>query len=158
MKIKFRVSFDLTPQTHSKSISAILIELFISRFKVDRRLIKLNAHPKSTNACSIKHRKRKEKGGNGSTSLCTRCQNMSSVTDMLNELSWGPLESRWTKVQLTLLYKIMNNTTDIPASSYLVTASTQTRSNDTKTLRQILSRIYAYKYSFLPRTIPVWNE
>ena len=49
-------------------------------------------------------------------------------------------ESRWVKIQLTLFFKIMNDVVDIPASSYLTPASTRTRSNHTKKLRQISSR------------------
>ena len=44
---------------------------------------------------------------------------MSSVTDMLDELNWESLESRKTKIQLTLLYKIMNGMVDIPTSAYV---------------------------------------
>ena len=41
--------------------------------------------------------------------VTNRYRNMSSVTDMLEELNWESLESRRTNIQLTLLYKIMNS-------------------------------------------------
>ena len=47
---------------------------------------------------------------------------------------------------------------DIPAAAYLTPASTRTRANHTKKLRQISSRSDAYKFSFFPHTIPVWNS
>ena len=75
----------------------------------------------------------------------------------LNDFSES-LESRRTKIQLTLLYKIMNGMVDIPTSPYVTQASARTRSSHTKKLRQISSRTDAYKYSFFPRTIPFWNS
>ena len=80
--------------------------------------------------------------------------NTSSVTDMLQDLVW---ESRRIKIQLTLLFKVIQDLVDIPASAYLTPASTRTRANHTKKLRQISSKSDAYKHSFFPRTIPVWN-
>ena len=90
--------------------------------------------------------------------VTNRYRNMSSVTDMLEELNWESLESRRTKIQLTLLYKIMNGMVDIPTSPYVTQASARTRSSHTMKLRQISSRTDAYKYSFFPRTIPFWNS
>ena len=90
--------------------------------------------------------------------VTNRYRNMSSVTDMLEELNWESLESRRTKIQLTLLYKIMNSMVDIPTSPYVTQASARTRSSHTMKLRQISSRTDAYKYSFFPRTIPFWNS
>ena len=71
---------------------------------------------------------------------------------------WFVLESRRTKIQLILLYKIMNGMVDILTSPYVTQASARTRSSHTKKLRQISSRTDAYKYSFFPRTIPFWNS
>ena len=90
--------------------------------------------------------------------VTNRYRNMSRVTDMLDELNSESLESRRTKIQLTLLYKIMNGMVDIPTSPYVTQASARTRSSHTKKLRQISSRTDAYKYSFFPRTIPFWNS
>ena len=87
-----------------------------------------------------------------------RYHNTSSVTDMLQDLDWESLESRRVKIQLTLLFKVIQDLVDIPASTYLTPASTRTRANHTKKLRQISSKSDAYKYSFFPRTIPVWNS
>ena len=87
-----------------------------------------------------------------------RYHNTSSVTDMLQDLDWESLESRRVKIQLTLLFKVIQDLVDIPASTYLTPASTRTRANHTKKLRQISSKSDAYKHSFFPRTIPVWNS
>ena len=77
---------------------------------------------------------------------------------MFQELDWESLESRRVKIQLTLLYKVIQDLVDIPAAAYLTPASTRTRANHTKKLRQISSRSDAYKFNFFPRTIPVWNS
>ena len=82
--------------------------------------------------------------------VTNRYRNMSSVTDMWDELNWESLERRRTKIQLTLLYKIMNGMVDIPTSPYVTQASARTRLSHTKKLRQISSRTDAYKYSFFP--------
>ena len=87
-----------------------------------------------------------------------RYHNTSSVTDMLQDLDWESLESRRVKIQLTLLFKVIQDLVDIPASAYLTPASTRTRANHAKKLRQISSKSDAYKHSFFPRTIPVWNS
>ena len=47
---------------------------------------------------------------------CTnRYHNTSSVTEMLGDLQWETLESRRKKIQLTMLFKIVNDLVDIPA-------------------------------------------
>ena len=81
----------------------------------------------------------------------------SSVTEMLLELDWESLESRRVKIQLTLLYKIINDLVDIPASAYLTPTITKTRANHSKKYRQFPSKCDAFKYSFFPRTVLTWN-
>ena len=90
--------------------------------------------------------------------VTNRYRNMSSVTDMFEELNWESLESRRTKIQLTLLYKIMNGMVDILTSPYVTQASARTRSSHTMKLGQISSRTDACKYSFFPRNIPFCNS
>ena len=77
--------------------------------------------------------------------VTNKYRNMSSVTDLLDELNWESLESRRTKIQLTLLYKIMNGMVDIPTSPYVTQASARTRLSHTEKLRHISSRTDAYK-------------
>ena len=94
-----------------------------------------------------------------SARYCTnRYHNTSSVTDMLQDLNWETLESRRTKLQLVMIYKIMNDLVDIPADTYLTPATTRTRAIHSKKLRQYPTRTDTFKYSFFPRTIPVWNS
>ena len=51
---------------------------------------------------------------------CTnRYHNTSSVTEMLQDLNWKTLELRRTKLQLVMIYKIINDLVDIPSYPYL---------------------------------------
>ena len=87
-----------------------------------------------------------------------RYRNTSSVTDMLESLNWESLQSRRTKIQLTMLFKIINNLVDIPSSTYLTPSRTRTRAAHTQKMLQYHTRTDTFKYSFIPRTIPVWNH
>ena len=51
----------------------------------------------------------------------------SSQTEMLGDRQWETLESRRTKIQLALLFKIINDLVDILAEEYMSPAITQTR-------------------------------
>ena len=56
-----------------------------------------------------------------------RYRNTSSMTDMLDYLGWETHESRRTKLQLTVFYKIVHNLIAIPHSRYLIPASRKTK-------------------------------
>ena len=61
--------------------------------------------------------------------VTNRYHNTSSVTSMIDHLEWETLESRRTKNQITMLFKILHGLVDIPAADYLTPANTQTRSS-----------------------------
>ena len=71
----------------------------------------------------------------------------SSVTSMIDHLQWESLESRRSKIQLTLLYKIVNDMIDIPADEYLTKEASRTRSAHSK-YRQYHTSTDSLKYSF----------
>ena len=56
-----------------------------------------------------------------------RYRNTSKVSSMLDHLQWESLESRCSEIQLTLLYKIVNDMIDIPADEYLTKTVSRTR-------------------------------
>ena len=58
-----------------------------------------------------------------------RYRNTVSVTDMLNHLEWETLETKRSKLQLTVLFKIIHELIDIPPSEYLTPASSRTRAS-----------------------------
>ena len=77
-----------------------------------------------------------------------------SINEMLQQLKW---ESRRTKIQLTMFYKIVNKLVDIPADHYLTPSKTSTRTTHSKKMLQYHTRTDTLKFSFFPRTIPTWN-
>ncbi|XP_053383724.1 uncharacterized protein LOC128549954 [Mercenaria mercenaria] len=90
--------------------------------------------------------------------VTNRHHNTSSVATMLDHLQWDTLESRRTKAQLTMLYRIVNNLVDIPAQQHLTPASSRTRSINSRKYRQPSSSTSYYRNSFFPRTITIWNS
>ena len=81
-------------------------------------------------------------------------RNNSSISSMLDALQWESLESRRTKIQLTLLFKIIDDLVDIRADEYLASSTGRTRQSHSKKYRQISTRTDLYKLSFFPRTSP----
>ena len=69
--------------------------------------------------------------------VTNRYHNTSSVTSMLDHLEWETLESRRTKNQLIMFFKIVHDLVDIPADKYLTPASTRIRSRHSLKYRQI---------------------
>ena len=82
-----------------------------------------------------------------------------SITEMLQSLSWLPLEERRKNARLVLLFKVLNNMIHIPTDYLPVPApSTITRSHHNRKLMQLYARTSCYQNSFLPRTIRDWNH
>ena len=90
--------------------------------------------------------------------VCREYDRLASVSALLAELSWDTLETRRTKIQLTLLYKIVNNEVDIPLEPYLKPANRRTRSNHKHKFLQYSCNTDCLKFSFFPRIIPIWNS
>ncbi|XP_052212121.1 uncharacterized protein LOC127831167 [Dreissena polymorpha] len=89
--------------------------------------------------------------------VTNRYHNTSSVSSMIEHLGWETLESRRTKAQLTMLYKIINDLVDIPANQYLVQAPSRPKDHNKK-YHQPSTSTSCHKNSFFPRTISVWNH
>ena len=84
--------------------------------------------------------------------------NRSSVTDMLDQLGWESLDTRRSKLQLTMLYKIVHDLIDILAAEYLTPSTSRTRASHSHKFNQLSSSTDTYKYSFITLTIPTWNR
>ena len=83
---------------------------------------------------------------------------ISSVTSMLDELSWETLKYRRIQLQLTNLYKIQHNLSDVEASKYLTKRSTTVRSKHSSQLNLYQPSSDQFKFGFFPRTIIHWNS
>ena len=82
-----------------------------------------------------------------------------SITEMLVELKWPTLEDRRKQARLMLLFKFVNKLIYVP-NQYLpvLSPATSTRANHPLKLLQLYARTNRYSNSFLPRSIPDWNN
>ena len=71
-----------------------------------------------------------------------------SVTSILEHLKWKTLESRQTKSQLTMFFKINNNLVDILPDQYITAGHSRTRANHSLKFQQIPARTNCFKVSF----------
>ena len=86
---------------------------------------------------------------------------MSSVTAMLKEADWRPLELRRAHSRLCLLYQITNGIVATPHIPYLLQHSHAPRSSrHAHTLQHATyqCRTNYFKYSYFPHTIVSWNS
>ena len=86
---------------------------------------------------------------------------MSSVTAMLKELNWQPLELRRVHSRLCLLYQITNGIVATPHIPYLLPHSHASRSSrHAHTLQHATyqCRTNYFKYSYFPHTKVLWND
>ena len=80
----------------------------------------------------------------------------SRVTPMLQNLGWEDLKTRREQSKTIMMYRIVNNLIDIPAERYLTHTGTSTRGHESRFLVPYCS-VVAYKSSFFPSTIRLWN-
>ena len=82
----------------------------------------------------------------------------SSVTKLLQNLSWSSLERRREAHRLTCLYKILHGSLDIDHSSFMRQKPIRGRRGHANqfVIEQISSDVY--KFSYFPRTIRSWNN
>jgi hypothetical protein len=81
----------------------------------------------------------------------------SSVTAMLNNLSWETLQQRREHAKVTIMYRIIYHLIAIPIEPYLIKSnSSQVRGHNMRYLVPH-SRILLHKASYFPSTIRLWN-
>ena len=81
----------------------------------------------------------------------------SSVSTMLADLNWQSLEKRRIINDFTMFHKINSNFANISFPAEIKLGFQWTRRSHDYKLMPLSSSVNAYKYSFFPRTIPVWN-
>ena len=81
-----------------------------------------------------------------------------SITEMLNELNWPSLQERRKQACLILLYKIVNHLLVVPNRCLPLLNQTATHAHHDQKFNHIQASVNTYLYSFLPRTIPQWND
>ena len=90
--------------------------------------------------------------------ITNRFHNTSSVDSMLEELNWETLETRRTKHQLTMLYRIVSKLVDIDANKYLTPRRKMPRHPHGSGFLPVTPTSDTFKNSFFPRSIPLWND
>ena len=85
------------------------------------------------------------------------CSYTSSVTAMLKDLNWRPLDPRRINSLLIMLYKVTSDLVAIPASQYLTRNTRLSRHIHPLLYRQILTLKDYYRFTFFPRSNIHWN-
>ena len=80
-----------------------------------------------------------------------------SVTKLIDGLGWRTLQERRLVTRLTMLYRAVHHQTACYIPDYFHPMSSGTRASHEQQYSSPQVRVDAYKYSFFPRTIRVWN-
>ena len=81
----------------------------------------------------------------------------SSVTSMLDQLSWRTLEQRRADARLCLFYKMIHGIVAVPLPDYVQPTHRVSRYCHSMTFCQIHTNRNYYKYSFITLPIVQWN-
>jgi hypothetical protein len=81
----------------------------------------------------------------------------SSVTAIINELGWKPLNERRKEQRLVLLFKIVNDLVAIPADNNIEYNQRPSRTSNSKQIKVPSATTEIYKHSFVPITVKDWN-
>ena len=79
----------------------------------------------------------------------------SSISPMLQQLQWPTLQEQRAQAKICMMYRIVYNLVDIPASHLMPTISVRGHS-----MRFLVpyARSLVYQRSFFPDTIRIWNS
>ena len=90
--------------------------------------------------------------------VCNRWHNTSSVSAMLNELSWESLARRTERARLCMMYEVVHGLVDIPwiQNKVLIPILQCTRGSHSWKFAPIPPHSDTFKFSFIPRTIIAW--
>jgi len=80
-----------------------------------------------------------------------------SVSAMVSDLGWEPLQTRRLHNRLTMMYKITNGLVEVPQECHPAPRLQNTTRGHTMQFQSFQPVVDAFKYAFLPRTIPAWN-
>ena len=81
-----------------------------------------------------------------------------SMTNILSNLQWTPLEQRRQTSRLVLFYKIVNHHVALDIDQYLTPYIRQSRHFHHQAYQLPSTSTDTYKYSYFPRTVIVWNS
>ena len=81
-----------------------------------------------------------------------------TVTGIISDLQWPPLQSRRQISRLCLLYKTVHNEVAISLPTYITRPTCTTRRTHHQRYLQVRTNTQIHQYSFFPRTITDWNS
>ena len=90
--------------------------------------------------------------------VCNKYSRKESVTSMLDDLEWPPLQQRRAESRLALFHRIVNRTVDIDSAVLMEESRRPSRKANKVQYMRHSSKKDCYKYSFVPRSIVQWNN
>ncbi len=81
-----------------------------------------------------------------------------SVTQLLKDLEWEPLQERRLRARLSIFHQAVNNNIAIQIPDYITRNTRQTRHSHPQQFTNVTARKDTYKHSFFPRCIRAWNK
>jgi hypothetical protein len=142
----------------NKSLGFLKRNLKTSNTNIKSQAYLSLVRPKLEYACSVwdphiaEHRKKIEMvQRRAARYACNRYHNTSSITDMLQTLTWPTLQRR-LKTKLIMFYKIVHHIVAVP-TTILIPTDSRIRQFHPFTYRHLHAFKDSYKYSFFPNTI-----
>ena len=80
-----------------------------------------------------------------------------SVSAMVSDLGWEPLQTRRLHSRLTMMNKITNGLVEFPQEYHPVPRPQNSARGHRRQFQRFQPTVDAFKYALLPRTIPAWN-
>ena len=90
--------------------------------------------------------------------VCNKYTRKESVTSMLDDLEWPPLQQRRAESRLALFHRIVNGTVDIDSAVLMEESRRPSRKANKVQYMRHSSKKDCNKYSFVPRSIVQWNN
>ena len=90
--------------------------------------------------------------------ICNNYNYEASVTAMIHQLYWLPLQQRRLNIRLCWIYKIAYGLVAVPSEQYLVSYTRPSRHYNSMAFKIFSPSTNFYKYSFFPRTVLDWNR
>ena len=89
--------------------------------------------------------------------ICSDYKPESSPTSMLQHLQWPTLQLRCQQAKAAMMCRIVNKLVAFPKDMHLFHSQSTTRGDDLR-FHQPHTRVLAYKHSFFPSAIRIWNS
>ena len=80
-----------------------------------------------------------------------------SVSAMLSDLGWESLQTRRLHNRLTMMYKVTNGLVEVPQEYHPLPRLHYTARSHPRQFQRFQPAVDAFKYAFLPQTIPTCN-